>query len=326
MKKYIYTVGTAALALAMSGVPTALVHAQDATTGASATVEVTSISDDSIKAMAEVRTDATTGSRTIDPRVLMEQKRELLKKQAEQARELKQERRAELASSTDGVALSEQERELLKKRAEQLREQAKQQREQVREESKQQFEQAREVFKDRIEFMRENATTSARSLEQLKQLIEERRMEIKDEVASTTPDVRKILKDATSMRVAVHALLASRDLLGGGIGQQVSEIAKHMNDSVASTTNAEAMVQSRGFFSKLLFGGDKKSAEVITKQVEQNEARLQTLTELLASASTTEEVKATLDAQVQAMQTEQGRLQSVAEKQSKLWGLFSWRF
>lgn len=170
------------------------------------------------------------------------------------------------------------------------------------------------------------STTPVQNLKQLKQTLEKREQEIKVKLASTTPMNKKILERAGKVSVAVHALLASEDMLGKGIGQQVSQIAREVDDSVASTTSVEARLESRGFLSKLFFGGDKKSAEVIAKQAEQNQARIQTITELLSSASTTEEVKATLNAQVQAMQEEQVRLRTVAQAQSKLWGLFSWRF
>lgn len=310
MKDTFTKFGAVAVALAMSGVPTALVHAQDAATdGVSA--EATSVSSGTV-APTTVRDDSAT--RPADPRVLMEQKRELLKKRAEQVRELKQERRALVASSSEGAPINERAREQLKQKAEQ-----------AREESKQQLEQAREMVKDRLELLREGTTTAARSAGQLKEIIEARRMEIKDRLASTSPLGRKAFEHASEVSVAVHALLASKDLLGGGIGSQVSEIAKQMNDSVATTTDVEAKLQSRGILSRILFGGDKKSAGVIAAQIEQNKTRMQTLTGLLSSASTTEEVKATLDAQVQAMQDEQNRLQAVAQGQSKLWGLFSWR-
>lgn len=323
MKKHMYGLGILALALAMSGVPTASVHAEDAAvTAVSATAEVTNA--ETVAAPAAVNTDST--ARPVDPRILMEQKRELLRKQAEQVRALKEERRAIMASSSEGAPLDEQALEELKQKAEQVREESKQQMEQIREERKQQMELVRESVKDRLELLREGTTTPARSVEQLKKMIKERRMEIRGGLASTSPSGRKAFEHAGEVSVAVHALLASRDLLDGGIGQKVSEIAKSMNDSVASTTSVEAGIQSRGLFSKILFGGDKRSAEAIAAQVEQNKTRLETLAGLLAEASTTEEVRATLDAQVQAMQAEQDRLKSVAEKQSKLWGLFSWRF
>ena len=88
-----------------------------------------------------------------------------------------------------------------------------------------------------IELEDENDT--AVSLDDLKQKIENRKQELDNEEASTTPKFKDAMKNANEVRLAVHALLASKDLIGG-IGQQVSEIAKEMNRSVASTTNAEA--------------------------------------------------------------------------------------
>ncbi len=212
-----------------------------------------------------------------------------------------------------------------KQMAEQVREQAKQGMEQVREGVKQQVEQIREEFKNQLEVLREGTTTPARSIEQLKQMIENRRTEIQDGLASTSPAERQAFEHASQVSVAVHALLASQDLLGGGIGQQVSDIAREVDDSVATTTNAEARIQSRGFFTRLFFGGDKQAASVISEQVAQNQDHIQTLTGLLSEASTTADVKAELESQIQAVQQEQTRLQDVAQSQSKLWGLFSWR-
>lgn len=205
------------------------------------------------------------------------------------------------------------------------REVTKQQGEQVREQAKQIREQAREMVKNRLEFDLEDATTSVLSFDQLQQSIEQRKQELDDEEASTTPDLHDVVKNANEVRLAVHTLLASKDLLGG-IGQQVSEIAKQMNDSVATTTDAEAHIQSRGFFTRLLFGGDTAAANVISNEVAQDQQNIAKLTDLLNQASTTPEVKAVLTAQIDAMQAQITRLQDVATSQAKLWGLFSWRF
>jgi hypothetical protein len=166
---------------------------------------------------------------------------------------------------------------------------------------------------------------AAFSLEDLKQKIEERKQELEDEEASTTPERRDIMKNANEVRLAVHALLASKDLVGG-IGSQVSEIAKRMNDSIATTTNAEARIQSRGFLSRLFFGGDKTSAEVIADAAEKNQQRIDALTALLTEANVSVEVRAVLEAQITALNDAQARLKVLAEKEQKAWGLFSWRF
>ena len=176
-------------------------------------------------------------------------------------------------------------------------------------------------------FSLEDDEDMAFSLSDLKQKIEDRRQELNDEEASsTTPRDRDLLRNANPVRLAVHALLASRGLLGGGIGEQVSEIARSMNDSVASTTNAEARIQSRGFFSRFLFGGDKSSAEAISQAVERNQQRIDALTALLGEANVSVDIHAVLTAQITALEEAQVRLQALAEKEQKAWGLLSWRF
>lgn len=165
----------------------------------------------------------------------------------------------------------------------------------------------------------------ATSLDDLKQKIEIRKNELTQEAASSTPERKDIVENANPVRLAVHSLLASKDLLGG-IGSQVSEIAKQMNDSIATTTNAEAKVQARGFITRLLFGGDSTSAEVIAQAAAKNQENITKLTELLAQANVSANVQATLKAQITALQTAQARLQALAEKEQKAWGLFSWRF
>ena len=175
-------------------------------------------------------------------------------------------------------------------------------------------------------FALEGTTTPAFSLAQLKQSIEMRRQELDQEEASSSVATRGIMKDANPVRLAVHALLASRDLLGGGIGQQVSAIAQEMNDSVATTTSAEAQIQSRGFFSRLFFGGDTTAADVIAQQVAKNQQRIEDLTALLGQADISADVKTELQAQITTMQEAQVRLQALAQKEKGTWGFFSWRF
>ena len=196
--------------------------------------------------------------------------------------------------------------------------------EQTREEAKQRLEITREMFKDRIEFLREDAK-SVRSFDELKRGIEEREQELDDDEANSTPEVRDVVKNANPVRLAVHALLASKDLLGG-IGPRVSDIAREMNDSVATTTSAQVQIESRGFLTRFFFGGDDTAAEAISQAVARNQERVEALTGLLAEASVSTEVKAVLEAQIAALTEVQVRLQALAEKEQKAWGLFSWRF
>ncbi len=179
--------------------------------------------------------------------------------------------------------------------------------------------------KQEIDLELEDDSNPATSLEDLQQKIEVRKHQLEQEVASTTEADKNIVENANQVRLAVHTLLASRDLIGG-IGSQVSEIAKQVNDSVATTTNAEAQIQSRGFLARFLFGGDSAAADVISQQVAQNQQRIDDLTKLLGEANVSADIQVVLKAQIAALQDAQARLQALAEKEQKMWGLFSWRF
>lgn len=178
---------------------------------------------------------------------------------------------------------------------------------------------------DEIEIELEDDEDIAFSLDDLKLKIKIRKQELEDEEASTTFKFKLSMKNANEVRLAVHALLASKALIGG-IGGQVSEIAKEMNHSVASTTNAEAKIQSRGFLLRLLFGGDSATADVITEAVAQNQQRIDDLTKLLGEANVSADIQIVLKAQIVALQDAQVRLLDLAQREQKMWGLFSWRF
>lgn len=163
------------------------------------------------------------------------------------------------------------------------------------------------------------------SFNDLKKNIEVRKHELESDVASTSPEQRGAIENANPVRLAVHTLLASKDLLGG-IGPEVSKIAKEMNSSVATTTNAEMKMRSRGFFSKLFFGGDSSSADAILKEVSENQARIDSLTKMLQNANVSTDVRSALQAQITAVQDAQARLEELAQKERDQWGIFSWRF
>lgn len=175
-----------------------------------------------------------------------------------------------------------------------------------------------------IEIGLEDDDVSAVSFDDLEQKMEERKLELEDEEASTTPKFREVVKNANEVRLAVHTLLASKELLGG-IGPQVSEIAKQMNDSVATTTNIEAKVRSRGFLARLLFGGDRAAGEALAREVEKNQQRIGELTEFLGRANVPANIQAILEAQLDALKEAQARLQELADTEQNQWGLFSWR-
>ncbi|MFA6408181.1 MAG: hypothetical protein WCW36_01745 [Candidatus Paceibacterota bacterium] len=288
MKKHMYGVGAVALALAMSGLPAiVLAEGNGNTEGQQDGAQVTAQVNASVgnQESGVVSSDAEDGSET------------------------------DQASSTEEVQDD----------AEWAQEATQRAAEKAQEGARHAAEKTLEMMKEGVPFLLESTTTSAMSFKQLKRLIEQRKEELDQEEASSSPETHDIMKNANPVRLAVHSLLVSKDLLGG-IGSQVSEIAKHMNDSVATTTKAEAQIKSRGFFARLFFGGDATSADVIAYEAAQNQRRIDELSALLGQASTTVAVKATLSEQITALKDAQARLQDIAQKEKSAWGLFSWRF
>lgn len=182
-----------------------------------------------------------------------------------------------------------------------------------------------EQDRDQLQIHLEASTTPIHTSAQLQQTLQDRARQLDVEVSSTSPKDQQILRNENQVRLAVHALLASEQALGG-IGPQVSEIARQINNSVTVTANTEAQIQTRSFWSRLFFGGDKAAAQTIQEQVTQNQARIQQLTQLIGQATVSADIAAQLKTQLSAMQQEQVRLQALAQDQLHLWGIFSWRF
>ncbi|MDP1690015.1 MAG: hypothetical protein Q8L52_02315, partial [bacterium] len=105
-----------------------------------------------------------------------------------------------------------------------------------------------------------------------------------------------------------------------------SEIAKEMNDSVATTTDIEIKIHSRGFFSRLFFGGDRDAAQRISQEIVLNQERIESLVALLAQANISVDMRATLNAQITVLEDSQARLKALVAKEQTSWGFFSWRF
>ena len=144
-----------------------------------------------------------------------------------------------------------------------------------------------EKLRTRLEY----ASGTATSVPHLVQMIKERVRELEQEATSSVAtSSRNTVRNQNQVRVAVHALLASDTLLGG-IGPQVSAIAREFNASAATTTGAENRILSRNFFSRLFFGGDKENSASIQSEVSHNRVSIKQLSSLLENSTTSSRVK-----------------------------------
>jgi len=174
----------------------------------------------------------------------------------------------------------------------------------------------------------EQNRTRLHNTTELKQQIQERKQEMYKELESMPEKKQKVYRNQNLVRETVHNLLDMRDLLDqkGGIGQNVSEIAREFNNSVQSTIKAEEKIQTRSRFVRILVGGDEESAEEIEQEVIVNRERIQELKRLKEQVREDEELKQVLQEQIQQMEQEQNRLQELAQNEKKSKGLFGWLF
>jgi hypothetical protein len=132
---------------------------------------------------------------------------------------------------------------------------------------------------------------------------------------------RERVKNENEVRIAVTTLLDVEDL-SGGIGRNVSAIARDFNNSASSIRKIEDRIQSRSSFVRLFFGGDREAARELANQTAQNNARIVELHQLITNASLNSEVRATIEDQVRIIQREQERLQQLSTHEQEDRGLF----
>ncbi len=131
-------------------------------------------------------------------------------------------------------------------------------------------------------------------------------------------------RDRDRVRLAVHALLAAENRTGG-IGQNVSAIAREVNNSVQKTFAAEEQIRARHGFMRFLFGGDTEAARLIEEEAQQNRERATELRRLIENCTCDEETRTMLWEQVRTIEQEQNRLATLATEEMQVRGLFSWR-
>ncbi len=160
-------------------------------------------------------------------------------------------------------------------------------------------------------------------VERIREMIRNRRTEMNQETEGLGERVRSIRQNQNRVRLAVHSLLAMENFTGG-IGRNISQIAREFNNSVKTTLNAEEKIKNRGWFSKLISGGDEEAADQIQGQVSRNQQRLQKLERLREECNCSEEVKSLMQEQIQNMEQEQNRLRELAQEEKNNKGLFGW--
>ena len=135
------------------------------------------------------------------------------------------------------------------------------------------------------------------------------------------------LRNENTVRVAVQTLLAAGNI-SGGIGPQISAIAKEFNNSVTAQYKAEEKIENRNAISRFFFGGDSEAGEEIQQQIEANRVRLRNLDNLMnqCGEECDGELKAMIQEQIQALEQDQNRLEELAQAEQNDKGLLGGLF
>lgn len=141
---------------------------------------------------------------------------------------------------------------------------------------------------------------------------------------NTSPRWGEDVPDRNRVRLAVHALLGAENRTGG-IGENVSAIAREINNSVQKTFEAEEQIRARHGFMRFLFGGDAEAARLIEEEAQRNRERAVELGYLIGNCTCDEATRTMLQEQVRTIEQEQDRLSVLASEEMQVRGLFSWR-
>jgi hypothetical protein len=134
---------------------------------------------------------------------------------------------------------------------------------------------------------------------------------------------RERVKNENEVQLAVHTLLEMEGL-SGGIGHNVSEIAREFNNSASSARTFEDRIRSRNAITRLFFGGDRDAARELANLTVQNKARIAELQQMISSTTLDPEVKALMEDQLRIMEKEQERLEQVSKREQEDRGFFGW--
>jgi len=171
--------------------------------------------------------------------------------------------------------------------------------------------------------VQEQTQERAQTSTELEDSVEDKELELEQELAGKSRDEKEILKNQNEIRLAVHAFLAMEDLVGS-VGKQISAIAREFDNSIQATINAEERIASRSSLAKMFIGGDQEAAEDLEEEVKSNKVRIETLKRLKDECKCGPEVKELFREQVESMEQEVNRLGELAKDEKDSKGLFGW--
>ena len=124
----------------------------------------------------------------------------------------------------------------------------------------------------------------ARNISELRDSKRQQLEELNKSLQNETPERRGWVKNQNEVRIAVHTLLSMENRTGG-IGQNISAIAREFNNSVNMSEKLEQKIQDRSGIMRVFLGGDRDAAGQLANITSQNQARIQKIQQLITTAN-----------------------------------------
>jgi len=142
-------------------------------------------------------------------------------------------------------------------------------------------------------------------------------------IENLSPAAQAAWKNQNAVRIAVHTFLYFGEI-DGGIGQNVSAIAREYNNSVMTRIRAEEQIHQNAGLGRFFFGGDTEAAGTILADLNTSREQVREMRSLVENCTCDNETRALLMEQIMVMEQEQERLMTLAEGEISDKGLFGW--
>jgi hypothetical protein len=166
-------------------------------------------------------------------------------------------------------------------------------------------------------------TTSGRNISEIRREHDKSHDDLNATLRNVSSGERERFKNENEVRLAVHTLLEMENV-SGGIGHNVSAIAREFNNSASSAKTFADRIRNRNTITRILFGGDRDAAREIANLTARNRDHILELEQLLTGSSLDADSRALMEDQVRIVQKEQERLEQLSKREQEDRGFFSW--
>jgi hypothetical protein len=161
--------------------------------------------------------------------------------------------------------------------------------------------------------------TSTQNGQQIAQIME-RQQERLQVATATGTQLRSMNTHGYRVSSYAQSLIDASDFMGG-IGPQVSRVARELNGSSANMTAYEERIQNRNAFMKFLFGSDREAVMAAEQQVNRTRERIMELEQLQGQVDDPQ-LKAMFQEQLRLMNQELNQTETMLQNEKRSRGIF----